>query len=98
MKDKPAPLLPVLLADLRTFTKAGRGRVNELAADLGIAQPTISAWINGHQEPSGESTLQLAAWLERAKAAEAAEIAATAAKTADALKCLAALRQTAPGQ
>jgi len=98
MKDKPAPLLPVLLADLRTFTKAGRGRVNALAADLGIAQPTVSAWLNGHQEPGGEATLQLAAWLERAKATEADELEAAATKTADALKALAARRETAPAE
>lgn len=96
MTDKPAALLPVLLADLRTFTKAKKGRVNALAADLQTAQPTVSAWLNGHQEPGGESVLQLAAWLERAKAAEAAELAATATKTADALKSLAARRGTAP--
>ena len=92
MTKKTAALLPVLLADLRTFTKAGRGRVNALAADLGIAQPTVSAWLNGHQEPGGEATLQLAAWLERAKAAEAAEFEAATTKTADALKALTAHR------
>ena len=98
MKDKPAALLPVLLTDLRAFTKAKKGRVNALAADLQTAQPTISAWINGHQAPGGEAALQLAAWLERAKAAEAAELAATATKTADALKALAARRETAPAE
>lgn len=98
MTDKPAALLPVLLADLRTFTKARKGRVNALAAALGTAQPTVSAWLNGHQEPGGEATLQLAAWLERAKAAEAAELEAAAAQTTGALKSLAARRDTAPAE
>jgi transcriptional regulator with XRE-family HTH domain len=87
-----------LLADLRAFTKAKKGRVNALAADLQTAQPTISAWLNGHQEPGGEATLQLAAWLERAKAAEAAELEAAAVKTADALKSLASRRDTPPAE
>lgn len=98
MTDKPAELLPVLLAELRTFAKAKKGRINALAADLGTAQPTVSNWLRGVQEPSGESTLQLAAWLDRAKAAEAAELEAAAAKTAAALKSVAARRETAPAE
>lgn len=98
MTDKPDALLPALLAELRSFTTAKRGRVNALAAELGTAQPTVSAWLNGHQEPGGESVLQLAAWLERAKASEAAELEAADAKTADALKTLAARRQDGPSE
>jgi transcriptional regulator with XRE-family HTH domain len=98
MTNKPAALLPVLLADVCAFAKAKKGRVNALAADLQTAQPTVSAWLNGHQAPGGEAALQLAAWLERAKAAEAAELAAAATKTADALKSLAARRETAPAE
>lgn len=49
-------------------------------------------------KPGREAALQLAAWLERAKAAEAAELAAAATKTADALKSLAARRETAPAE
>jgi len=98
MTDKPAPLLPALLAELRAFAKAKKGRINALAAELGTAQPTVSAWLNGHQEPGGESVLQLAAWLDRAKAAEAAELEAAAAKTAAALKSVAAIRTPAPSE
>ena len=98
MTEKTAALLPVLLAELRVFTKARKGRVNALAAALSTAQPTVSAWLNEHQQPGGEAALQLAAWLERAKAAEAAELAHAATKTADALKSLASRRETAPAE
>ena len=93
---KPEPLLPALLAELRDFIKARRGRANALSADLGAPQPTVSAWINGHREPGGEATLQLAAWLARAKAAEASEGAEIEAKAAEALKALSARSGAAP--
>ncbi len=90
MNKQPAPLLPVLMGELHAFCKARKGRVNTLAADLQTAQPTISAWINGKQEPGGEATLRMQQWLERAKAAEAAELADIEAKKSGALKALAA--------
>lgn len=73
MNDQSAPLLPVLMGELHAFCKARKGRVNALAAALGTAQPTVSNWLRGVQEPGGEATLQMAAWLTREKAAEAAE-------------------------
>ena len=76
MSEQPTPLLPVLLADLHAFCKARKGRVNALAATLGTAQPTVSDWLRGVQEPGGEATLQMAAWLNREKAAEAAQVTA----------------------
>ena len=74
--DKPAPLLPGFIAELKSFCKARRGRINDLAAALQTQQQTVSAWLNGHQEPGGEAVLQLMAWLDRAKAGEAAEVVA----------------------
>lgn len=87
-----------MLAELRVFTKARKGRVNALAAALGTAQPTVSAWLNEHQQPGGEAALQLAAWLERAKAAEADALEAATVKTVAALKSLASRRETAPAE
>jgi transcriptional regulator with XRE-family HTH domain len=96
MSDQPAPLLPVLMGELHAFCKARKGRVNALAAALQTAQPTISAWINGRQEPSGEATLRMQQWLERAKAAEVAELADIEAKKSGALKALSARSKSAP--
>ena len=90
MSEQPAPLLPVFMGELHAFCKARKGRVNTLAADLQVAQPTISAWLNGHQEPGGEATLRMVQWLDRARAAEAAEFADIEAKKSGALKALAA--------
>ena len=98
MSEQPAPLLPVFMGELHSFCKARKGRVNTLAADLQVAQPTISAWLNGHQEPGGEATLRMVQWLDRARVAEAAELAEAATKTAAAIKSLAALRQTVSGE
>ncbi len=60
---KPGPLMPEFLATLREFCRAERGRVNALARHLGVAQPHVSAWLTGRQEPSGENTLRMQQWL-----------------------------------
>ena len=56
-------LMPVLIADLAKFCRGRHGRVTRLAEHLGIAQPHVSAWLTGRQEPSGEHTLRIQAWL-----------------------------------
>jgi hypothetical protein len=94
MMDQTAPLLPVLMGELHAFCKARKGRVNTLAADLQTAQPTISNWLRGVQEPGGEATLRMQQWLERAKAAEAAELADIEASNSAMVKALAAQRNT----
>jgi hypothetical protein len=57
--------MPEFLAGLARFCRAEHGRVSRLAADLGIAQPHVSAWLTGRQAPSGEYVLQIQAWLAR---------------------------------
>jgi transcriptional regulator with XRE-family HTH domain len=56
-------LMPVLIADLAKFCRGRHGRVTRLAEHLGIAQPHVSAWLSGRQEPSGEHTLRIQLWL-----------------------------------
>jgi len=56
-------LMPGLMADLGKFCRRRHGRVTRLAEHLGIAQPHVSAWLTGRQEPSGEHTLRIQAWL-----------------------------------
>jgi len=56
-------LMPGLIADLAKFCRGRHGRVTRLAEHLGIAQPHVSAWLSGRQEPSGEHTLRIQAWL-----------------------------------
>jgi transcriptional regulator with XRE-family HTH domain len=56
-------LMPDFLRELREFCRAERGRVTELAVHLGIAQPHVSAWLAGKQQPSGEHTLRIQRWL-----------------------------------
>lgn len=63
--------MPSFLVTLKEFCRAERGRVNELARHLGVAQPHVSAWLTGRQEPSGENTLQMQAWMARAHAPQA---------------------------
>ncbi len=55
--------MPKFLAEVQNFCKAKRGRVSELAQYLGVAQPHVSAWLTGRQEPSGENTLQMQKWM-----------------------------------
>jgi DNA-binding transcriptional regulator YdaS (Cro superfamily) len=57
-------MMPDFIADLAVFCRGQHGRVSELAAHLGVAQPHVSAWLTGRQQPSGEHTLQIQAWLE----------------------------------
>ena len=62
MKDDKR-LMPLMIADLSAFCRGRHGRVTRLAEHLGIAQPHVSAWLTGRQEPSGEHTLRIQAWL-----------------------------------
>lgn len=55
--------MPGFISALAAFCHERHGRVSELAAHLGIAQPHVSAWLSGRQQPSGEHTLQIQAWL-----------------------------------
>jgi len=98
MTDKTTAILPIFMGELHAFCKRRRGRLNQLAADLQTAQPTVSAWINLKQEPRAEMLLRLMQWLDHAKAAEAAELAHAATKTANALKSLASRRDTPPAE
>lgn len=72
-----SPLMPEFLERLRQFCRAERGRVTALAEFLGVAQPHVSAWLAGKQQPSGEYTLQIQRWMDsvptRAKAPVAEE-------------------------
>lgn len=58
------PLMPEFLKRLRMFCRAERGRVSALAKFLGVAQPHVSAWLTGQQQPSGEYTLRIQQWME----------------------------------
>lgn len=55
--------MPSFISEVATFCRAKHGRVTQLADHLGIAQPHVSAWLTGRQEPSGEHTLRIQAWL-----------------------------------
>lgn len=66
--SKDGRLMDVFIADLAKFCRAKHGRVSELALYLGVAQPHVSAWLTGKQEPSGEHTLRIQIWLSTGKA------------------------------
>ena len=66
--SKENRLMDVFIADLAKFCRAKHGRVTELAQHLGVAQPHVSAWLTGKQEPSGEHTLRIQVWLSTSKA------------------------------
>jgi hypothetical protein len=72
MTKSEKPLLAALMAEVREFCAARRGRASALAAHLGVHQQQASAWMTEKAEPGGEATLQIRAWLEAERAAEAA--------------------------
>lgn len=84
------PLLAAFLADVQAFCAARHGRVSELAAAAGVAQPHVSAWLHGKMEPGGEATLTIQAWIARERAAEeaarAVKVAAAPARLAAAMR------------
>ena len=71
MTKSEKPLLAALMAEVREFCAARRGRASALAAHLGVHQQQASAWMTEKAEPGGEATLQIRAWLEAERAAEA---------------------------
>lgn len=62
--------MAAFIGDLAAFCRAKHGRVTQLADHLGVAQPHVSAWLTGRQEPSGEHTLRIQAWLASQSSAE----------------------------
>lgn len=72
-------LLTDLITEVAEFCRSRRGRVSQLAADLGVSQPHVSLWLTHKQTPNGEYTLRLQRWLHQQREAEA-----KAAQAADA--------------
>ena len=66
-KESDARLMQAFITDLAKFCRAKHGRVTELSQHLGVAQPHVSAWLTGKQEPSGEHTLRIQSWLSQVK-------------------------------
>lgn len=56
------PLLPRLLKRLNQAT-AERGKKSLLAKQFGLPLASISQWLSGDREPSGETTLRLLEWV-----------------------------------
>ena len=73
MKNPENTLLNSLLDEVQEFCKARRGRVAELAAELAVAPPQVSGWLNYSRQPSGEAALRIQRWLAEARAREKAE-------------------------
>ena len=73
MKNSENILLNSLLDEVQEFCKARRGRVAELAAELGVAPPQVSGWLNYSRQPSGEVALRLQRWLEEGRGREKAD-------------------------
>jgi transcriptional regulator with XRE-family HTH domain len=70
-------LLSDLITEVAGFCRARRGRVTQLAADLGVSQPHVSLWLSRRQEPSGENALRLQRWLTEQREAESKASQAT---------------------
>ena len=70
MTNSEKPLLAALMAEVREFCAARRGRASALASHLGVVQQQASTWITEKAEPGGEATLQIRSWLEAERAAE----------------------------
>ena len=56
------PMIPTLLERLRRAT-ASRGRKTDLAGVLGVPPQRVNGWLSGSNEPGGETTLRLLAWV-----------------------------------
>jgi hypothetical protein len=63
MNPNLTPMWPPLREALLTFCQSKRGREAALVRHLGVAQPTLSNWLHGRQEPGAEATLQLREWM-----------------------------------
>jgi|GEM_PF-5634722 len=55
--------LDALIARLRAYCEAGRGRKTALINHLGIPAPRLSEWLSGDVKPGGETTLAIQEWL-----------------------------------
>ncbi len=64
MNPNLTPMWPPLREALLTFCQAQRGREAALVRHLGVAQPTLSNWLHGRQEPGAEAVLQLREWMQ----------------------------------
>lgn len=56
--------LPILLERLNRATQAS-GQMSSLAKFLGVPLASVSRWLAGKREPSGEITLKLLKWVEQ---------------------------------
>lgn len=63
MANEHTPLLDALLARLRAYCDAERGRKAELVKHLQIRPAVLSNWLAGVKKPGGEYTLGIQAWL-----------------------------------
>jgi DNA-binding XRE family transcriptional regulator len=53
-----------ILAELRAWAEAERGRSAELAQFLGVTRGAVTRWLKGESVPSWEHGLKIAAFLE----------------------------------
>jgi len=60
MKD--VPTLKGLLVELKRFAKI-RGNKAKIARKFGVSEASVSEWLRGKKEPSGEITLRLLRWV-----------------------------------
>lgn len=56
------PIMPKLIERLKKAT-AERGSKSKLATWLGVPPQSVTDWMAGRKEPSGETTLRLLAWV-----------------------------------
>jgi len=58
-----SPRLDALIARLRDYCEAGRGRKTALIQFLGIQPHQLTSWLSGDKRPGGEYTLAIQEWL-----------------------------------
>jgi hypothetical protein len=59
------PDISAVLAELRAYCKEKRGRLRDLAVELGVSNSLLANWFSGHRIPKITKRLKLEAVAER---------------------------------
>jgi len=59
------PQISALLVELRAYCKEKRGRLRDLAVELGVSDSLLATWFSGHRTPKITKCLKLEAVAKR---------------------------------
>jgi hypothetical protein len=59
------PKIAAILAELRVYCQEKRGRLRDLAVELGVSDSLLANWFSGHRTPKITNSLKLEAVAKR---------------------------------